>query len=247
VQDGLARQLELCQHLVDDDALLLPRRMAGVEHVQEQIGLAHLLEGGAEGGDEVVWQLADEADRIGEQRVPVVAERDLARQRIEGGEEPVLYKDVLRARECPQDGRLPRVRIADERGAELVLSPRALDLALSLNVGKSLLQQLDAVTDQPTVGLELRFAGAPDADAAAELLEVGPHPRQPRHGVLELRELDLHLGLGAAGAGGKDVEDQLRPIDHPRVERVLDVLALRGGELVVEDDECRLELPNALA
>jgi hypothetical protein len=71
---------------------------------------------------------------------------------------------------------------------------------------------------------------------------VGPHARQPRQRVLELGELHLHLGLAAAGSRGEDVENQLGPVDDPRADDVLDVLALTGRELVVEDDERRLLL-----
>ena len=59
----------------------------------------------------------------------------------------------------------------------------------------------------PAVGLELGFARSPEADAAADTREVGPHPGQARQQVLELRQLDLQLGFVAARPGGEDVED----------------------------------------
>ena len=55
--------------------------------------------------------------------------------------------------------------------------------------------------------------GAERAAAAAEALEVLPLPAHPRQVVLELRELDLELALGADGVLGEDVEDQLRAVD----------------------------------
>src|SRR5581483_611166 len=63
----------------------------------------------------------------------------------------------------------------------------------------------------------------------------------------ELRELDLHLGFGGSGARGEDVEDELRAVHHAFADRVLDVLALAGTELVVEDDERRLRLADLVA
>jgi hypothetical protein len=71
---------------------------------------------------------------------------------------------------------------------------------------------------------------------------VGPHARQSRQRVLELRELHLHLRLAAARAGGEDVENELGAIDDARADRVLDVLPLARRQLVVEDDERRLLL-----
>jgi hypothetical protein len=76
---------------------------------------------------------------------------------------------------------------------------------------------------------------------------VGPHAREPRQQVLELRQLDLHLGFARSRARGEDVEDQLGAIHDPAADGVFDVLALAGRQLVVEDDERRVRLENALA
>ena len=56
---------------------------------------------------------------------------------------------------------------------------------------------------EPAVGLELRLARAARADAAAEPLEVLPHAAHARQVVLELRELDLELALGARRRAGR--------------------------------------------
>src|SRR5262249_57945131 len=96
------------------------------------------------------------------------------------------------------------------------------------------------------VGRELRLAGPARADAAAEPLEVLPHPAHPRQVVLELRKLDLELSLGADGVLREDVEDQLRAIDDARLQRVLEVALLRGLELVVDDERLCTEPAEGL-
>jgi hypothetical protein len=93
------------------------------------------------------------------------------------------------------------------------------------------------VIDQSPVGFQLRFAGASNADAAAEFLEVRPHPGQSRQHVLELRQLHLHLRFGGPCPNREDVENELGAIHHSLGGRVLDVLALARAQLVVEDDE----------
>ena len=45
-------------------------RMRGVAHVQDHVGLGHLLQRGAEGGHQFVRQLADEADGVGQDHPP---------------------------------------------------------------------------------------------------------------------------------------------------------------------------------
>ena len=103
-------------------------------------------------------------------------------------------------------------------------------------------EQRDLAPRDPAVGLELGFAGAAGADAraertgaAAEALEVLPHPAHPRQVVLQLRQLDLELSLGALRMLGEDVEDQLRPVDDAGGQRVLERPLLRRLELVVDD------------
>ena len=88
--------------------------------------------------------------------------------------------------------------------------------ALALDALQPPLEQGDAAAREAAVGLELRLARAARADAAAEPLEVLPEAAHPRQVVLELRELDLELALGADGVLGEDVEDQLRAVDHAR-------------------------------
>ena len=60
-----------------------------------------------------------------------------------------------------------------------------------------------------------------------------PHAPHAREVVLELRELDLELALGAHRVLGEDVEDQLRPVDDARGQRVLELALLRRREIVV--------------
>ena len=54
-----------------------------------------------------------------------------------------------------------------------------------------------------------------------------PHAAHAREVVLELRELHLQLALGRDGVLREDVEDQLRPVDDARRQRVLERPLLR--------------------
>ena len=157
------------------------------------------------------------------------------------------HRDV-RAGERVQQRRLADVRVAGERdrrrlGAPPLLAPRR---ALALELLQAPPQLRDAPAREPAVGLELRLTRAARADAAAEALEVLPHAAHAREVVLELGELDLQLSLGARRVLGEDVEDQLRPVDDARVERVLEEPLLRGIELVVDDHALGSLLAEAL-
>jgi hypothetical protein len=60
--------------------------------------------------------------------------------------------------------------------------------------------------------------------------------------MLELRQLDLQLAFPGAGTLREDIEDQRRPIEHLALKYALEVPALSGRQLVVEDDGVHLVL-----
>jgi hypothetical protein len=106
---------------------------------------------------------------------------------------------------------------------------------------------LDLPADHPPVRLQLRLARAAEPDPTADSREVGPHPRQPRQQVLQLRQLHLELGLGAAGSGREDVENDLGPVHHPSTELALEIGPLHRGQLVVEDHQAGRQVRHPAA
>jgi succinyl-diaminopimelate desuccinylase len=194
-------------------------------------------------------QTAHEADRVGDE-VPASFVLESARDGIERLEQAVAHRDVG-IRQRVQERRLACVRVPGERhrrrlGTATFLAP---DVALAAQLPQPLAEERDAPACEPAVGFELRLARAARSDAgteaagaAAEALEVLPHPSHPRQVVLELGELDLELPLGAHGVLGEDVEDQLRPVDDARLERVLECSLLGRAQLVVDDQHLRARI-----
>ena len=232
------------QHLVQ-----LPLGHGGVGHVQEQVCLQGLLERGREGVDELVGQLSDEADGVGEQ---VLAPLDLERARggVEGVEQVVAHAH-LRARQSVQQCGLARIRVAGEghRRQPRALALGAHHLAGALRVLQPAPQRADAIAGEPAVRLDLGLARAPGADAAvhtagAEPLEVRPQPAHAREVVLQLRQLHLELALGRRGVVGEDVEDDCGAVDHRRAECLLEVALLARQQLVVHGDHVRVGGPD---
>ncbi len=106
-----------------------------------------------------------------------------------------------------------------------------------LHVFELLLETLNPAADDSPVGLELGLAWTPQADAAADTGEVGPHPRESGKQIFQLRQLDLELGLVAPGASREDVEDHFGAVHHPDIHLPLQVGALDRAQLLVEDDD----------
>ena len=204
--------------------------MADIDDVEEEVGLAHLVERALEGIDEVGGQLADEAHGVAEQEGQVIND-DLADGRVEGGEEFVLGKHLTLGEQVHQ-GTLADVGVADERHAYHLAAIAALGGLLLVDFREALLEEAHAVQDDAAVHLELCLArssqsyrafAAAAARAAALSLEVRPEALQARQHVAILCQLDLRLGIGRLCAHGEDVEDERRAVEYLYLELVLDV------------------------
>ncbi len=212
--------------------------------MQQQVGDARLLQGRLERLDQLVWQLADEPDRVGDQiATPGVLVGPGGR--VEGVKQP-LSDAHAGSGERVEQRRLAGVRIAGERHRRhrRRLSPGAHHAPISLHADEPAAQRGDPVAGEAAIGLDLRLARTPGPDAAvdppgAEALEVGPQAAHPGEVVLELRELDLQLALGRVGMVGEDVEDDRGAVDHRHVQFRLEVALLPRRELVVAGDQVR--------
>jgi hypothetical protein len=160
--------------------------------------------------------------------------------RIEGVEE-ALPDPNPGPGEGVQERRLPGVGVAGEGdGRDRRGEPAgAHRLPVRLEPAEPPAQRRDPVAGEPAVGLDLRLAGAAGADPAPEPLEVRPQPPHARQVVLELRQLDLELALGAVRVVGEDVEDHRGAVDHRDAQGLLQVPLLPRCQLVVDGDEVR--------
>ena len=97
-QHGPAGGSQLGQDPVHGAHLGLRLGVGEVGHVQQQVRLLDLLQRGPEGRHQVVGQLLDEPDRVGEQRLAAAGQPDPARGGVEGGEQLVLGQHRARLR-----------------------------------------------------------------------------------------------------------------------------------------------------
>ena len=223
--------------------------------MHEQVGVGHDRQRRLERLDELVGQLADEADRVGEQHRLAAGQVEAAGGGVEGGEEAVLDEHAG-VGEPVEQRRLAGVRVADD-GDPLGAGP-VLGLALGGAVLGDLaqlgLELVDAPLDAPAVDLELGLARAAGADpgaarghAAALLGQGRAPPAEAGQPVAQQGQLDLGLALLAVGVLGEDVEDHRGAVDRGATEELLEVALLGRGELVVEHDGVAVGLERDLA
>jgi len=242
-QARLVARADLLQHRIDRLEVRKPALLGRccIDHLQDQVGEDRLLEGCLEGLDQLVGQLLDEADRVGEEEVPA-GEGDAARGRVERVEEPVPHADLLSSGKGVEQGRLAGVGVAGEGdpGQRRLLSPRPHHSAVALQPAQPAPQRGDPVAGEAPIGLDLALTRAPGADPATEALEVGPQTTHPRQVVFELGQLDLELALGRVCVVSEDVEDDGGAIDYRHTQRALEVALLSGCELVVAGGQVRV-------
>ena len=102
------------EHAIDLRDVLVAPRIARIHHVQQQRGFARLGKGGLERGHQLVRQLANETDRVGNDDRRAAGQRDATHRGIQRCEE--LVRDVcIGARDRAKQRGLARVRVADER------------------------------------------------------------------------------------------------------------------------------------
>ena len=94
--------------------------------------------------------------------------------------------------------------------------------------------------DQAAVFFELFLTRTAHADAALVPRQVRPHPFQPGHRVLELRKLNLEMGLMGSSMSREDVENNLGPVDDLDLEGSFEISRLSRSQVVIEDDHVGL-------
>jgi len=248
-QPGTLGSADLGQHVVHRRQHLAELTLGdgGIRHVHDQVGAHGFLQGRGEGVHQLVRELSDEADGVGQEVAPAAYLEGPGRG-VERVEEALPHLGVG-AGEGVQEGRLAGVRVAGERHRR---ECRAFTLAAHgparpLGLGHPPLERRDTVAGEAAVGLDLALAGTSGPDAAvdapgAQAFEVGPQPPHPSQVVLELCELNLELALGRVGVVGEDVEDDRGAVDHRHAERLLEVALLARQELVVAGDQVGVRL-----
>jgi hypothetical protein len=202
------------QNLLNNRFLFHPTRVAGVNHVQEDVGRPDFFEGSRKRVNKLVGQLIDKPDGIGQQHSLSAGQIEATAGRVKGGEE-FVFDQHLSAGQGVHQGRFSGVGIADE-GDTWEGHPGALltvEAARPFDLAQTAADRGNAFSNTPPIMLELRFSRTPGTHPAAESRQVRPLAGESRPQILELSQFDLELAGLALGALGKDVKNQLAAIN----------------------------------
>ena len=104
---------EIAQHPLHVFLLGVAVGVRGIAHVDDDVGLAHLLQGCLEGGHQLVRQVRNKSHRIGQDGGAPRGQVEAAHGRIEGGEQLVLGL-VLGLGQGIEQGRLAGIGVAHQ-------------------------------------------------------------------------------------------------------------------------------------
>ncbi len=237
-EDGFIDGSEFLEHGESGLVVLGRVGVRDVDDMNQKIGQNDLFKRGFECLDETVRQAADEADGVRDQQLLVAAQLKLARGGIERGEQ-LVFGENGGAGERVEQGRFAGVGVADDRrgGDGHALTTLALRGALFTDIDQLAFEGDDAVIYETAILLELGFAFAAHAARAALPGEMAPCAGEAGERILHAGERDLKHRLAGLSAVGKDLEDDLLPVDHGELGQFLPVALLRGGQGFVEDDD----------
>ena len=195
----------------------------------------------------MVWQLADEPDRIGEYRNRLVVQGSSPQLGVEGGEQTVLHWRIGPGQRIEQR-RLACIGVAGQGDLVDRSAPFALQLTRPFDLPEVLLQVLDTPTKHSAIDLELGLSfSTPDSDAPYLPREMGPSSGQSGQQILEASQLDLCSGLAGPSSLDKDLQYQTTAIDDLAVDDLFQILDLTGREVVVEDHQVSPQGPRRLS
>ena len=224
-------------------------RTRPVDHVNQQIPVVDDVERGRERLHQLVRQLLDESDGVGQQHRLTARELQPTCRRIERREEAILDEDTSLGQTVEQ-GRLARVGVPDDDHVAQRRPATCLPLGVAVagDLDQIGLELVDQAGDTSTVEFELRLTRTAASAHATGLLGHRPAlAAQARQAVLEQRQLDLCLALLAVGVLGEDVEDQRSAVDRGTAEQLLQVVLLGRAEFVVEDHRVTVGRERELA
>ena len=164
-----------------------------------------------------------------------------------------MLRAHARARQNVEQRRLAGVRVADDRGRVQLGPPstRALLVSLRAHLLDLSVEVADPLADAAALDLDLLFAESTarphSPSAPTDLPVIRIRTDQARQKVVQTGGLDLEPPFMGARMLGKDLEDDLRPVQHSGLEVELEVALLARAQVVVADDQVERALKPQLA
>ena len=210
--------------------------------MHDQVGVQHLLQRGAEGGDQLRRKVGDEPNRVRQNHLGIMRQVDRSHRRVQRREQHVPGHHVGPGQAVEQR-RFARVGIANQRDDRIGhLGARGTVQFAGLHDLVQLTPQLGhLLIDGAAVGLDLRLARtAHKAKATALPFQVGPGAHQTGPLIGQRRQFDLQHAFAGGGPVGEDFEDQAGAVQQFDLPRLFQIALLYWRDGAVDQDQLDL-------
>ena len=236
--------VNLRDDLADSTNLPLRVRVRSIHHVQDDVSVSDLFQGGAERLHQLGRQRAHETHRVREGVADTVRGLSLTDGRVQRRKQGVLHKHAGIGQTVQQGG-LTRIRVASDSHRRHTVTATVQTLRLTRRRHRSdlTLKLRHASAQAAAVHLNLGFTGTTRTDTltgcgtATRLTGQGRTPTtQTRQHVLQLSQLNLCLTLAGLSVLSENVENQGGAVNDLDLHNVFEGTTLRGSQLGVDDD-----------
>ena len=207
--------------------------------MQDQVSFNNFFERSAEGIDQFVRQIGNEAHGIGQNQLPPAFQAQAPQGWVKGGEQHVLGQNIGTGQRVEQRG-FSGVGVTDKRNnmRALTLSCGAVQASGTAHVFQIAFELVYPLQQHASVEFKLGFPRAAHKASTATLsLKVGPGPHQS--GPLKGQGCQFNLKPTFTGlrALAKDFQNQRCSVEHLGFEFAFKVSVLNRGQNGVEDDD----------
>ena len=216
--------------------MVVPVGVRRVNDMNQQVGILQFLQRGLECPHQMVGQLGDKSDGIGQQHFQRVGHLQAAGGGVQGIKQPVIGRDT-RAGDAVQQGRFTGVGVAHQGHHRdgIFLPPLPLDGPDLADFLQFLFQPGNAAADNPAVRLQLGLTGATGANGAFLPFQVGPHTRQTGQQIFILGQLHLQAALFRLGPLGENIKNQGAAVQNRDAQKFFQRPVLGRREIVVKN------------
>ena len=236
--------VNLRNDLADSTNLPLRVRVRSIHHVQDDVSIRDLFQGGAERLHQLGRQRTHETHRVREGVADTVRGLSLTDGRVQGRKQGVLHEHAGIG-QTVQKGGLTRVRVPGNSHRRHAVTATVQTLRLTRRRHRSdlTLKLRHASAQAAAVHLNLGFTGTTRTDTltgcgtATRLTGQGRTPTtQTRQHVLQLSQLNLCLTLAGLSVLSENVENQGGAVNDLDLHDVFEGTTLRGSQFGVDDD-----------
>ena len=217
-------------------------RMRNINHMQQQVCFAHLIQRRFKWIHQIGRELTYKSYCIRQQERQII-NNHLTHRCIESSKQLIFGKDLTLRQQIHQRW-FSDIRISDQCHTNQSSTVLALGRLLCINIGQTLFQQCHTIQDNTTVHFQLRFTRTTKSHrtfttsgtgTTTLTFQVCPQTLQSGQHIFILCQLYLRFGIGSLRAHSKNIKNKWCTVQNLYIQFLFDISYLFGRKFIIED------------